>query len=211
MFTVYNNGIPDFKSTSENIYNVKSIEQVNKTSLETQSEAFKDFSRQEQQEQRKKKNTEFLNSYQKISQIDSVQTAYFVKDIMTQDVIYMDNSHTVKEAHALLNDRKIAQIPITTIDKKIIGLVDSRFILNLLVQNLDNPQGVFNRKLQDVSFPEIITTHPDTDLKEVIKIMLDFRLGALAVVNEEGELKGIVSKSYIFKSMTCSPQLEMWT
>ncbi len=202
MFTVYNNGIVDFKSTTENLYNVKSIEKSNLSHFETNDELVDDFSKQKK---------EFLNSYKKISKIDSNQITYYVKDIMTQDVISIDNSHTLKEVYMLLDEKKIAQIPITSIDKKIIGLVDSRFILSLFVQNLSNAHNIFNKKLKDINFPEIITTHPDTDLKEVIKLMLDFRLGALAVVNEEGELKGIVSKSYIFKAMSSIPQLEIWS
>ena len=202
MFTVYNNGIVDFKSTTENLYNVKSIEKSNLSHFETNDELVDDFSKQKK---------EFLNSYKKISKIDSNQITYYVKDIMTQDVISIDNSHTLKEVYMLLDEKKIAQIPITSIDKKIIGLVDSRFILSLFVQNLSNAHNTFNKKLKDIKFPEIITTHPDTDLKEVIKLMLDFRLGALAVVNEEGELKGIVSKSYIFKAMSSIPQLEIWS
>ena len=202
MFTVYNNGIVDFKSTTENLYNVKSIEKSNLSHFETNDELVDDFSKQKK---------EFLNSYKKISKIDSNQITYYVKDIMTQDVISIDNSHTLKEVYMLLDEKKIAQIPITSIDKKIIGLVDSRFILSLFVQNLSNAHNTFNKKLKDINFPEIITTHPDTDLKEVIKLMLDFRLGALAVVNEEGELKGIVSKSYIFKAMSSIPQLEIWS
>lgn len=202
MFTVYNNGIVDFKSTTENLYNIKSIEKSNLSHFETNDELVDDFSKQKK---------EFLNSYKKISKIDSNQITYYVKDIMTQDVISIDNSHTLKEVYMLLDEKKIAQIPITSIDKKIIGLVDSRFILSLFVQNLSNAHNTFNKKLKDINFPEIITTHPDTDLKEVIKLMLDFRLGALAVVNEEGELKGIVSKSYIFKAMSSIPQLEIWS
>lgn len=202
MFTVYNNGIVDFKSTTENLYNIKSIEKSNLSHFETNDELVDDFSKQKK---------EFLNSYKKISKIDSNQITYYVKDIMTQDVISIDNSHTLKEVYMLLDEKKIAQIPITSIDKKIIGLVDSRFILSLFVQNLSNAHNIFNKKLKDINFPEIITTHPDTDLKEVIKLMLDFRLGALAVVNEEGELKGIVSKSYIFKAMSSIPQLEIWS
>lgn len=202
MFTVYNNGIVDFKSTTENLYNVKSIEKSNISHFETKDGLAKNFSKQ---------NNEFLNSYKKISKIDSNQITYYVKDIMTQDVISIDNSHTVQEVYNLLNDKKIAQIPVTSIDKKIIGLADSKFILDLFVQNLNNSHNIFNKKLKDINFPEIITTHPDTDLKEVIKLMLDFRLGALTVVDEQGELKGIVSKSYIFKAMSSIPQLEIWS
>ena len=114
MFTVYNNGIVDFKSTTENLYNVKSIEKSNLSHFETNDELVDDFSKQKK---------EFLNSYKKISKIDSNQITYYVKDIMTQDVISIDNSHTLKEVYMLLDEKKIAQIPITSIDKKIIGLV----------------------------------------------------------------------------------------
>lgn len=208
MFTVYKNGIIDFRSTTENLYNVKSTGESKLSHFETKEGLVKDF---QGQGNAKKENNNYLNSYEKISKIDANHVTYYVKDIMTQDMIYIDNSHTVRELYNLLDDKKIAQIPVTSIDKKIIGLVDSKFILDLFVQNLSNAHNIFNKKLRDISFPDIITTHPNTDLKEVIKLMLDLRLGALAVVNDEGELKGIVSKSYIFKAMSRIPQLEIWS
>ena len=160
---------------------------------------------------KKKKQEQFLSSYKKISQINQGNQFFFVRDIMSQDLLYIDNSHTIKEAYELLKDKKTAQIPVTTIDKKIVGLIDAKFILSLLMQNLDEPNLLLNRRLKDISFPEIITTNPDSELKDVIKIMFDFEIGTMAVVNEEGLLKGIISKSYIFKAMSCIPQLEIWS
>ncbi|QKF73759.1 CBS domain-containing protein [Aliarcobacter faecis] len=211
MFTIYNNGIVDYKSSTENLYNVKNINETTKFTFDPKEDSVKDFQNKQDQNGEKKKQEQFLSSYKKISQINQGNQFFFVRDIMSQDLLYIDNSHTIKEAYELLKDKKTAQIPVTTIDKKIVGLIDAKFILSLLMQNLDEPNLLLNRRLKDISFPEIITTNPDSELKDVIKIMFDFEIGTMAVVNEEGLLKGIISKSYIFKAMSCIPQLEIWS
>lgn len=211
MFTIYNNGIVDYKSSTENLYNVKNINETTKFTFDPKEDSVKDFKNKQDQNGEKKKQEQFLSSYKKISQINQGNQFFFVRDIMSQDLLYIDNSHTIKEAYELLKDKKTAQIPVTTIDKKIVGLIDAKFILSLLMQNLDQPNLLLNRRLRDISFPEIITANPDSELKDVIKIMFDFEIGTMAVVNEEGILKGIISKSYIFKAMSCIPQLEIWS
>ncbi len=211
MFTIYNNGIVDYKSSTENLYNVKNINETTKFTFDPKEDSVKDFQNKQDQNGEKKKQEQFLSSYKKISQINQGNQFFFVRDIMSQDLLYIDNSHTIKEAYELLKDKKTAQIPVTTIDKKIVGLIDAKFILSLLMQNLDQPNLLLNRRLRDISFPEIITVNPDSELKDVIKIMFDFEIGTMAVVNEEGILKGIISKSYILKAMSCIPQLEIWS
>ncbi|WP_198305511.1 HPP family protein [Arcobacter vandammei] len=211
MFTIYNNGIIDHKSSTENLYNVKNISETSKFTFDPQEDSIKDFKQEQGRNNQKKQQEQFLSSYKKISQINQGNQFFFVKDIMSQDLLYIDNSHTIKEAYELLRDKKTAQIPVTTIDKKIVGLIDAKFILSLLIQNLDQPNLFLNRRLREIAFPQIITTTPDAELKDVVKIMFDFEIGTMAVVDEEGTLKGIISKSYIFKSMSCIPQLEIWS
>jgi acetoin utilization protein AcuB len=214
MFTVYNNGIVDYKSSTENLYNVKNINESKQSTLNPEDETLNEFQRnlnQNNQGKKQKNQEQILSSYKKISQINQSNNFYYVKDIMSQDLLYIDNSHTVKEAYELLRDKKTAQIPVTTIDKKIVGLIDSKFILALLIQNLDQANLFLGRRLREINFPEIITTTPEAELRDVVKIMFDFEIGTMAVVDDTGTLKGIISKSYIFKAMSCIPQLEIWS
>lgn len=130
---------------------------------------------------------------------------YFVKDIMIQDVLYIDDSHTVKEAYELLKDKKIEQIPVTTIDKKIIGLIDAKFILSSLLQNLDEPNTFLNRRLREVNFPEIIATNVEAELKDVLKVMFDFQIGTMPVVDNEGFFKrDSIKKLYFQSNVLCA-------
>lgn len=212
MFTVYNNGIVDYKGSPDNLYNVKSINEITNIRFDPQEKSFADFKNKQEKQNNKKQEEQFLSSYKKMSQINQPNNQfYFVKDVMIQDVLYIDDSHTVKEAYELLKDKKIEQIPVTTIDKKIIGLIDAKFILSSLLQNLDEPNTFLNRRLREVNFPEIIATNVEAELKDVLKVMFDFQIGTMAVVDNEGFLKGIVSKSYIFKAMSCVPHFEVWS
>ena len=212
MFTVYNNGIVDYKGSPDNLYNVKSINEITNIRFDPQEKSFADFKNKQEKQNNKKQEEQFLSSYKKMSQINQPNNQfYFVKDVMIQDVLYIDDSHSVKEAYELLKDKKIEQIPVTTIDKKIVGLIDAKFILSSLMQNLDEPNTFLNRRLREVSFPEIIATNVEAELKDVLKVMFDFQIGTMAVVDNEGFLKGIVSKSYIFKAMSCMPHFEVWS
>ena len=212
MFTVYNNGIVDYKGSPDNLYNVKNINEITNIRFDPQEKSFADFKNKQEKQNNKKQEEQFLSSYKKMSQINQPNNQfYFVKDVMIQDVLYIDDSHSVKEAYELLKDKKIEQIPVTTIDKKIIGLIDAKFILSSLLQNLDEPNTFLNRRLREISFPEIIATNVEAELKDVLKVMFDFQIGTMAVVDNEGFLKGIVSKSYIFKAMSCVPHFEVWS
>lgn len=212
MFTVYNNGIVDYKGSPDNLYNVKSINEITNIRFDPQEKSFADFKNKQEKQNNKKQEEQFLSSYKKMSQINQPNNQfYFVKDVMIQDVLYIDDSHSVKEAYELLKDKKIEQIPVTTIDKKIVGLIDAKFILSSLLQNLDEPNTFLNRRLREISFPEIIATNVEAEFKDVLKVMFDFQIGTMAVVDNEGFLKGIVSKSYIFKAMSCVPHFEVWS
>jgi predicted transcriptional regulator len=212
MFTIYNNGIVDYKGSTDNLYNVKSINEIKNIRFDPQEKSFADFKNKQERQNNKRQEEQFLSSYKKMSQINQPNNQfYFVKDVMIQDVLYIDDSHSVKEAYELLKDKKIEQIPVTTIDKKIIGLIDAKFILSSLLQNLDEPNTFLNRRLREISFPEIIATNVEAELKDVLKVMFDFQIGTMAVVDNEGFLKGIVSKSYIFKAMSCVPHFEVWS
>lgn len=212
MFTVYNNGIVDYKGSPDNLYNVKNINEITNIRFDPQEKSFTDFKNKQEKQNNKKQEEQFLSSYKKMSQINQPNNQfYFVKDVMIQDVLYIDDSNSVKEAYELLKDKKIEQIPVTTIDKKIIGLIDAKFILSSLLQNLDEPNTFLNRRLREISFPEIIATNVEAELKDVLKAMFDFQIGTMAVVDNEGFLKGIVSKSYIFKAMSCVPHFEVWS
>lgn len=212
MFTIYNNGIVDYKGSTDNLYNVKSVNEVSKFKFELDNRLSNDYHESKENQDKRRKEEKFLSLYKKISEINESNTQfYFVKDVMIQDVLYIDDSHTIKEAYDLLTDKNFEQIPVTTIDKRIVGVIDAKFILSSLIQNLDEPNTFLSRKLNEINFPEFIATNPEEEIKDVLEVMFDFHIGAMVVTDEDGFLKGIISKSYIFKAMATLPKVEVWS
>ena len=208
MFTIYNNGSVGFRSTADNLYNLKHIDESSESRFKPDEGLIQDFSNNKNNSQN---NDEALNSYKKMANIDTSEPVYQVKDIMTKDLICIDTQSTLQEAYDLLKENKVAQMPIVSFGKKIIGLINKKIILNLLMNDIDNAKEILNRKLEDVFLPEIITTDPISDIRRVAKVMLDFKLDAIPVVDEEDVLLGIISKTDILKAVSHLPKLQLWS
>lgn len=207
MFAIYNNGTVGFRSTSDNLYNLKTIEEIEPIRFEPKEGLIQDFSSQLSQEQKK----EFINSYKKIAQLDTLEPVYKISDIMTQDVFYVTKDSTIEEIYYFLKEKKVSQVPVTDFGKKIIGIVNKKIILTLLMNNLDDTNSVLNRKIDDVYLPEVITADPQSDVRHVVKIMIDLKLDAIPIVDESDTLVGIVSKTDILKAVANLPKLQLWS
>lgn len=209
MFAIYNNGRTSFRSTIDNLYEIKNTSAPQKTSLKPDDDSlFQDYLDKKNENSMPKQKA--LNAYKKIANMDTTDVVYHVKDVMTRDCISIDSSASILEAYNILKERKVSQIPITSNAKKILGLINKKIILNLILGDLDNSNFILNRKLDSLNLEELITTDPITDIRRVAKVMIDFRLDAIPVVDENDILVGIVSKTDIIKAVSHNPKLQLW-
>jgi len=207
MFAIYNNGTVGFRSTTDNLYELKSVDEVESAKFEPKDGLIQDFSK----ELSKNQKNEFLNSYKKIASLDNLEPVYKIKDIMTSDVLYATTNFTIEELYHFIKEKDVSQIPITAFGKKIIGIINKKIILTLLMNNLEEIEIVLKRKIEDVYLPEVLTADPEADVRYVVKIMLDLRIDAIPIVDENDILVGIVSKTDILKAVANLPKLQLWS
>ena len=207
MFTIYNKGSVGFRSTADNLYNLKNIGESSESRFKPDEGFIQDLSNKNGSQ----KNDAALNAYRKMANMDTSEPVYQVKDIMTKELIYIDTQSTLQEAYDLLQANGVAQAPIVSFGKKIIGLITQKIILNLLMDDIENIDTILEKKLDDVFLPEMITTDPISDIRRVAKVMLDFKLDAIPVVNEEDILLGIISKTDIIKAVSKLPRFQLWS
>lgn len=60
-------------------------------------------------------------------------------------------------------------------------------------------------KLREIMTRPVITIREDTPLQEVAQIMLEHRIGGVPVINESGDLTGIVTESDFTAKEKCVP------
>ncbi|RBQ29592.1 HPP family protein [Aliarcobacter vitoriensis] len=207
MFAIYNNGTVGFRSTTDNLYELKNIDEAESVRFEPKEGLIQDFSSELNKDQK----NEFLNSYKKIASLDNLEPVYKIKDIMTKDVIYATTNFTIEELYYFIKDKGVSQIPITAFGKKIIGIVNKKIILSLIMNNIDEIDDILKRKIEDVYLPEVLTADPESDVRHVVKIMLDLKIDAIPIVDENDILVGIVSKTDILKAVANLPKLQLWS
>lgn len=212
MFAIYKNGSVGFRSTADNLYQVKNTDAPLKSSLKPDDDTlFQELLDSKKQNKQNSSNQKAVNAYKKISNMDTTEAVYHVQDIMTKNCIYINSDSSIQEAYEILKKYKVSQIPIVSLGKKIVGMINKKIILNLLLEDVNNSKLILNQKLKDINLQEIITTDPISDIRRVSKVMIDFKLDAIPVVNENDVLVGIVSKTDIIKAVSHIPKLQLWS
>ena len=212
MFAIYNNGSIGFRSTADNLYNLKNIDKPSETRLKPDEGFIQDFTNaKKEQKEYNNLNKHAINKYKKMANINISEPVYHVQDIMTKDCIIVDNKSTILDAYEILKEYKVSQLPVVSFGKKIVGLINKKIILNLIMENIEDTENTILKKIDDIYLNEIITVDPVSDIRRVAKVMIDFKLDAIPVVDEEDILLGIVSKTDIIKAISSLPRLQLWS
>ncbi len=209
MFAIYNKGSVAFRSTIDNLYSLKKLDSPNNVRNETDG-IVQDYNSYEKESSQKKITQQAINSYKKTANIDTRETIFHVHQIMSGNCISIGSKSTLQEVYYALKDNKVSQLPIIASSDKIIGMLDKKQILNFLMEDLQYATNIIEKQLDQINLPEIITTDPISDIRRVSKVMLDFNLSAIPVVNEYDILVGIVSKTDIIKAVSSIPHFQLW-
>ena len=127
-----------------------------------------------------------------------------VKHWMTRDVITITPDTSLHEAHRLMTEKRIRRLPVTA-HGKVVGIVtlgDVRSAEPSAASTLSVWE--MNNLLAKLKVSEIMTRDPVTISQEatistVAEIMLEKKFSGLPVVDEQGQLVGIITESDIFR------------
>jgi IMP dehydrogenase len=124
-------------------------------------------------------------------QADMVRKVKRADSGMIIDPVTLDENATVAQAHRLMNEFRIGGIPIVSAGKKLVGILtnrDLRFEKNL------------KRKVTEIMTKENLITAPKgADLKSAEKILQNYKIEKLPVVDRNGVLVGLITYKDILK------------
>jgi len=127
-----------------------------------------------------------------------------VSHIMTTKLYTIRESDTLKEAVDLIRQHKIRHLPVVS-GKEITGIISSSDINRLTFGRLfENQGGADEAVLEMLTIPQVMTAKvktvkPDDTIREVAEIFSDQDFHSLPVVDEQGELQGIVTTTDVIK------------
>lgn len=142
------------------------------------------------------------------------------KDIMNSNVIVVKSGDNVEDVVKILLENKISGVPVVDEDNKVIGIVSEADLIYpekslhlpafipvldgiIFLESFKKLEKEIRKmtayKVEDVMVKDVVTVNEDTEVEEVVNILIDQKINRVPVVNEEKKLVGIITRSNILK------------
>ena len=109
------------------------------------------------------------------------------------DPFYLSEDHTLKDADDLMAKFRISGVPIVANGKKLIGIITNRDLMF---------ETDYSKRISESMTPidKLVTAKEGTSLEEAKQILAKAKVEKLPIVNDEGELCGLITIKDIEKS-----------
>ena len=124
-----------------------------------------------------------------------------VSDLMTKEVVTAEPSMKIIDGLKLMVESGFRRLPIVE-DGDLVGMATVMDVIRLLAANRSKPSRTvweaLTKDIMEIATPNVVTVRGDRDVGEAAELMMEFRIGALPVLNG-GKLIGIITERDFFK------------
>ena len=208
MFAMYDDDGLNFRSTIDHLYNLHKITSSGIIKNNPDQQNKQNF----QETLHKGKITQKAkDKYIQVTNMDTQHEIFHVNQLMCTHVITIEDTATIQECYELMQEYGIQQLPIVADSKlHLKGIVTIHDIIRYIFTDIQYAEHNSHNQISDISTKKIITTDPISDIRRVAKVMIDFNLNAMPVVDGDDSLIGIVSRNDIIKAVSTIPHLQIW-
>lgn len=114
--------------------------------------------------------------------------------VIMKEPIVVSGDITVYDLAKLLVDEKRCSVIVVSTKDKNIKVARTDDILNKVLVKKLPPEAV---KASEIASNNIVTVPPETSIEDVIKLMKDKKAKEIFVINENGEIEGVITKDDI--------------
>jgi CBS domain-containing protein len=109
-----------------------------------------------------------------------------VADLMTSPVLVVRVDATARAALLRMRRADVRHLAVTDADLRLVGVLSDRDLVRV------SPPG---RRVRALMTGDVLTVRPETLAREASALLLDHKIGALPVVDEEGRVVGMITET----------------
>ncbi len=203
MFAIYNIKGRTFRDSLEALYQVRQPHTVHKPNIQSDIAQDETTVIQGLNTKEATSNAQNIASYREMLHANEGTEIVHTYQLMTHPVLTIYTNQTLEELHDKFIKYGVNQLPVITPQLEIIGLVDRVETLEAVYRN--NGQVI-----EDIMQTEVITVDPISDVRRVARVLHEYQLSALPVVNQQDHLVGIITKTDLLKALIKEPPLSLW-
>lgn len=118
-----------------------------------------------------------------------------VQDVIETNACFLHEEDTILHASKFMKEERIRNLPVVDQNKKLIGLITLREIIETMFHN---PDQILVRSAM-LKQEQVVSVTQDIDLTQAIKIMMENKYGCLPVIDARGILIGMISEANLLK------------
>lgn len=135
---------------------------------------------------------------------------YHASQVMHAPVVVARLGDPVDQVWRLLAERGIRQVPILDATRRLVGLVTDRDLLTALNVEFDQVRDVLGKAAADVMRAPVVAAAPETDIRHVAHVMLDYGQSGVPILDAQERLVGFISRGDILRAVATDPPLSLW-
>ncbi|WP_419811611.1 HPP family protein [Bacterioplanoides sp.] len=134
------------------------------------------------------------------------QAVAYVADIMQRKVQYIYSDAPLRQAWEMMQNTGFHHIPVVSDDLTVCAMLSDRDLLN---QSLSTHIDWHDNVLTLASRP-VLCIGEYADIRQCARTLLEYRIGALPVINEQNLLSGIITRTDILRVLSHYGPMELW-
>jgi acetoin utilization protein AcuB len=127
--------------------------------------------------------------------------------LMTENPVTVLETARLGQALQTLQTMEIRHLPVVNREGELVGMLSDRDLRGLSIpyllgeEDAGRVQAARDAPVVDLMSSDVLTVNPETDAAEIVEMMLDNKIGAVPVVEEDGALVGIVSYVDVLRNL----------
>ena len=143
------------------------------------------------------------------------EKAIYASQIMTRSVVTVSESLSLSAAWDMLDEHEFRHLPVVADnDGMLIGmLTEHDFVISAVEIGGLPPLPASRANIQTVAqlmSSPILSATIDTDIHELAAVMYERHIGAVPILDKQGQLAGIITHRDILKALVKPEPLELW-
>lgn len=152
-------------------------------------------------------------AYRAVEQLPNSPSVLLAEQVMTSPVVTLTPETVITEALRKFQAHAFRHVPVVTSAGRLVGIVSDRDILRYLAGLTENYQQqaphTSDARVEQLMTPRVLTASIDTDVRYIARLFVEQHIGAMPIAND-GELKGIITRSDVLGAVMRHYRLELW-
>jgi acetoin utilization protein AcuB len=136
------------------------------------------------------------------------EPALHADQIMTSPVTTVSDNMPLEDVWDLIRDRRFRHVPVISRDRQLVGIVSDRDLLRN-VGLLSTEEGR-RTPVRELMTGKVLTALPSAPIRDIARVLLENRIGAMPIVDSDGDLVGILTRTDILRAVMNHPELDLW-